>query len=75
MTLAEAHAAIADVMDYAAGEDFGQVMDELVEVVTFWVSRWVTSHVGEEYQQFDATPRLAASLIAGSVAFLEAHSE
>ena len=39
MTLPEAHADIADVTAYTAGEDFGQVMDKLAEVVTFRVSR------------------------------------
>ena len=75
MTLAEAHAAIADVMAYAADGDFGQVMDELSEVVAFWVGQWVAQHVGDEEAQFGITARLAASLIAGAVAFLEAHSE
>ena len=76
MTLADAHAAIADVMDYAANRDIEQVMDDLFDAVTFWVDRWAeTLGIENEEARFDITAKLAPSLIAGAMVYMKNHSE
>ena len=81
LSLQEGYAAIADVMTHAAeieemspGEaHYNRLMDELSDVVNFWVRRFLSSHGIDPDEQPSTTMRLAASVFMGAVAFLEEH--